>query len=428
MPSNQDAHPNYSGAKKVRVGFHVAGYLARTLGDKITGGKVSELIQKSSDRRRGYTRIPSDGQSTFDVGGQQVQLPNNFMGDKLPPGKTLQTLQNEVQDKITRGERLLHQIENGTAPQQCSLQNMTDVMTYLQARAQSQHGNYHEGSMSIPDPGNRIKNFLDTCPDAYQRKSSHIGEFQNQANAMGTHRGIDAYGRTRNPNEMLPNNMKTVMYGTMEQSQDMKMGEQRLWMKMEPHGAWAFSPKVNDPNGPKRSANAHDGKAAVGHSLSFLETRGQGSKEGSRKERIPDDIKAAWQSLQKDARQDLKNTGTDPSDDLSKMLRKGEGLQTARGVRFINSYLEDMKNSPELSPEVREKAAYMQHNMQRRFPQDTMDVRIGNEVILKDTDLRPRNENDIPAPNQNLQQGQGIGALGNQAANIGRQRANARTL
>ena len=121
--------------------------------------------------------------------------------------------------------------------------------------------------MSIPDPDNKIKNFLDTSPDAYQRASSHISEFQNDPNAVGTHRGIDAYGRTKNTNEMLPNNMKTVMYGTMQQSEKLRMGENRLWLKMEPHGAWAFSPKVRDPNGPQRAANAHDGKAAVGHTL-----------------------------------------------------------------------------------------------------------------------------------------------------------------
>ena len=413
MPSNQDAHPDYAGLKKVRTGFHVAGYLVRTLANKITGNKVGDFAQKTKDNSRGYTQIPSNGNATFDVGGQQVQLPNQFMGSKLPPGKSLQMLQNEVQEKITNGERLLHQIENGNAPQVCSLKDMTDVMTYLQAKAQSGHGNFHEGSMSIPDPGNRIKNFLDTCPDAYQRKSSHVGEFQNQANAEGTHRGIDAYGRTRNTDEMLPNNMKTVMYGTLSQSQAMKMNEQRLWMKMEPHGAWAFSPKVNDPNGPRRSANAHDGKAAVGHSLSFLETRGQGSKQGTRKERIPDDIKDAWKELQKEARQEVR--GNQVSNELSDMIRKGEGLQTARGVRFIDSYLDHMKNSNELSPDLRAKADYMQKAIRGRFPADTLDSRIGNEVILKDTDLRPRNLQDIPAPQQNV--AQGIGGFGQQVAN-----------
>jgi hypothetical protein len=425
MPaSNTDANPGYAGLKNVRAGFHVAGYTARTLGtvlaNKLSGGLFGKLTSKIDDKARGYTRISKNDNVTFDIGGQQVQLPAKFMGEKLPPGKSLQALQTEVQAKITEGERLLHQIENGTAPQQCSLKNMTDLMTYMQARAQAQHGNFNEGSMSIPDPGNRIKAFLDTCPDAYQRKSSHISDFQNQANAQGTHRGIDAYGRTRNPDAMLPNNMKTVMYGTMSQSVGMKMPEQRLWLKMEPHGAWAFSPKVNDPNGPKRSANAHDGKAAVGHTFSFLETRGQGSKAGTRKERIPDDIKKAWGDFQKEARREL--AGQNPPQALTDMLRKGEGVKTAQGVRFLNDYLNTLKNSPQLSQATRDKAAYMQSAIKSRFPQDTMNVRIGNEVILKDTDLRPRQENQIPqhAP----QQQQGMGALGNQVARVARGRGN----
>lgn len=421
MPSNQDAHPDNARLKKVRVGFHVAGYLLRSLGNGITGGKAGQLLQKASDAYHGYTRISSDATSTFNVGGQQVQLPSRFMGEKLPPGKTLGVLEAEVQAKITEGERLLHQIENGNAPAQCSLKNMTDLMTYLQARAQAQHGNFQEGAISIPDPGNRIKNFLDTCPDAYQRKSSHIGEFQNATGGAGTHRGIDAYGRTRNPDAMLPHNMKTVMYGAMNQNaQGMRMPEDRLWMKMEPHGAWAFSPKVNDPNGPKRAANVHDGKAAVGHSLSFLETRGQGSKQGTRKERIPDDIKAAWIQLQQDARNDLQ--GKNPSQQLTDMVRKGEGLQTARGVRFINEYLETMKTSPDLSPAVQEKAKYMQNILKGRFPEETLNARIGNEVILTGTDLRPRTEQEIPLPPLRQNQARRMGDFGEQTAAVARNR------
>jgi len=418
MPSNEDAHPENPRLKKVRVGFHVAGYLGRTIGSGLTLGLVSKGIQRASDAIRGYKRISSEGTVKLNVGGEEAELPKTFLGKKIPPGKTLESLTSEMQDKLNRGERLLNEIEEGTAPKQCSSQNMTDIMAYLQARAQSQHGNFTEGSMSVPDPGNKIKNFLDTHPEAYMRKSSHIAEFQNKDTGEGVHRGIDVYGRTKNMDESLPNNRKALMYGSMNTDVGMKMPEDRLWIKMEPHGAWAFGPNVNDPNGPKRSANAHDGKAAVGHSLSFLETIGQGSAKGSRKERIPDDIKKAWKGFQKEAREELK--GKEPSDALTKMLRDGEGLQTARGVRFINSYLETMKNSPELSPEMKAKAQYMQHTLKSRFPQDTMDVRIGNEVILKTGDLRPRNKQDIPQPGHQQQQTQtqvkGIGSLGKEAA------------
>jgi hypothetical protein len=417
MPSNEDAHPEYSGLKKVRTGFHVAGYLTRTLGDKLTFGVVSKGIQRLSDAVRGYKRIPPHGTVSLNVGGQDVDLPSSFLGKKVPPGKTLESLTAEVQEKINSGERLLHDIKNDTAPQQCSQKNMTDLMMYLQARAQSQHGNFVEGSMSIPDPDNKIKIFLDTNPEAYQRKSSHIGEFQNQAGGEGTHRGIDAYGRTRNTDEMLPNGRKTLMYGTMHHDpQGMKMPENRLWMKMESHGAWAFSPKVNDPTGPKRSANSHDGKAAVGHSLSFLETLGKGSAKGSRKERIPDDIKAAWKQLQKLARKDLE--GKNPPDELTQMLRDGEGLQTARGVRFINDYLNTLQGTQALSPELRDQAKYMQNVLKSRFPQDTLNARIGNEVILKDDDLRPREKSKIHGPVLNQRRGATVEGLGERGAEV----------
>ncbi len=424
MPSNQDASPANSGLKKVRVGFHVAGYSLRTVGNLLTLNQGGRLLSSISDAVRGYKRIPSDDKTTFNVAGKSVEFPSSFMGNKIPPGKTKGELVREVQNKINAGERLLSQIEKGTAKTPCSLENMTDLMTYLQARGQAEHGHHSEGSMSIPDPDNKIKNFLDSNPDAYQRKSSHIGEFQNDQDAMGTQRGIDAYGRTKNPKEMLPNNMKTVMYGTMKQSDTLKMNENRLWLKMEPHGAWAFSPKVNDPNGPKRSANAHDGKAAVGHTFSFLETRGQGSKAGTRKERIPSDIAKEWKAIQKVAREELKSK-TGVSKEMDSMLREGEGLQTARGVRFISSYMEELQKSPQLSDKTKEKIGKLQERFAKEFPQDTLDVRIGNEVILKTSDLRPRSEDLIPPPIpiKPPQVSTGIGSLGHEAASIGKSRA-----
>ena len=398
MPSsNPDANTSHGGLKKVRVGFHATGYTLRTLGNLLTLNQGGKLIERISDFAQGYKRISSSDKTTFNVAGKQVEFPSKFMGDKIPPGKTKEQLKREVQNKINDGERLLHAIESGTAQTPCTLKNMTDLMTYLQARAQSEHGHHSEGSMSIPDPDNKIKNVLDTSPDAYQRASSHISEFQNDPNAVGTHRGIDAYGRTKNTNDMLPNNMKTVMYGTMQQSEKLRMGENRLWLKMEPHGAWAFSPKVRDPNGPQRAANAHDGKAAVGHTFSFIETRGQGSKEGTRKERIPSDIAKEWKAIQKLAREELKGRDN-PYPGLNKMIRDGEGLQNARGVRFINTYMGAMKNSGMFSDKVTDKIGDLQEKFAQKFPQDTMNVRIGNEVILKPTDLRPRTADRIPPP------------------------------
>src|SRR4051812_15766220 len=132
MPSNEDDHPQYAGLKKVRTGFHVAGYLTRKLASGLTLGLVSKGIQRASDAIRGYKYIPKNESTTFNVGGKDVELPKSFMGKKIPPGKTFDSLKQEVQDKFNRGERLLHEIENGTAPKQCSQQNMTDVMAYLQ--------------------------------------------------------------------------------------------------------------------------------------------------------------------------------------------------------------------------------------------------------------------------------------------------------
>jgi hypothetical protein len=412
MPrSNPSSNTDYTTLKKVRTGFHVAGYAVpmalRALGDKISGGYLSKGIQKLGDFVKGYTRLSSNRTVELEVAGQKVNFPETFLGKKLQPGQTLENLRLDMQDKLNAGEKLLHQIENGNAPTPCGQKEMTDLMCFLQAQSQAVTGHYVEGSMHIDDPDNKIKDYLDTNAQSYTRGSSHIGEFQHDPNSLGTHRGIDAYGRTRNPDEMLPNNRKTVMYGTMDKNTPgLKMDENRLWLKMEPYGAWAFSPRVNDPNGPQRSSNSHDGKAAVGHSLSFLETRGQGSAAGSRKERIPDDIKDEWKAIQRLARQELANQN--PSQAVSNMVRDGEGLQTARGVRFLNDYSGQLKDEAQLSQGLRDRIKNFQDDLQQRYPDD-IDLRIGNESILKRQHLRPRNEEDIPGPRVVQQQQQQVG-------------------
>jgi hypothetical protein len=103
MPSNVDAHPENPGLKKARTGFHVAGYLARKIGSGLTLGLVSKGIQRAADAIRGYKYIPKNETTTFNVGGQDVELPKSFMGKKIPPGKTFESLKKEVQDKIHRG-------------------------------------------------------------------------------------------------------------------------------------------------------------------------------------------------------------------------------------------------------------------------------------------------------------------------------------
>ena len=68
--------------------------------------------------------------------------------------------------KIQNGHQLVEQLQKGEVPsdRKCSTEDLSNIMYYLQACADAKAGKAKANAVSVPDPGNRIRAFLDTCP------------------------------------------------------------------------------------------------------------------------------------------------------------------------------------------------------------------------------------------------------------------------
>jgi hypothetical protein len=111
----------------------------------------------------------------------------------------------------------------------------------------------------------------------------------------------------------------------------------------------------------------------LGHACSFIATRGQGSAEGSRKERVPDSVKSAYKRLLESAPE-----GTA----LGDKLREHDPLNTGSGLRVMTRNLNAaVAANMDLTAVEGEKRAF-DDAINAMRDSSHMDVRIGNEVIF----------------------------------------------
>jgi hypothetical protein len=328
---------------------------------------------------------------------ETVELNSSILPKRMPKSMTIEQLTAKIQNKINSGYELLQAIHSDSLNgSHCTVEDMTNIMFFLQAKGEAKVGNFSQGSFSIPDPDNKIRDFLDTCKQAYQRTSSHVNDFQKMAG--GKHRGIDAYGSNKHSDTLLPHGMKTLLYGTMTQNEEMQMPANRLWLKIESHGAWLTSPKGSrDVPGPGRTMNRHDTMAMAGHSVSFLETRGKGSLAGSFKERIPSSVKNDYRAM-------LELAPTEIQDILNKNNPTGKAMGIRVMVRNVENALEQV---PLDKPELSKSMMNFLDTIHRNY--SDLDIRIGNEVILSDSELHSDSSgisstgNDVQPDNDSLE-------------------------
>ena len=327
------------------------------------------LGKKIGDAYAGRTAAPkADFKLTDPASGKEITAKSSMGPSKVPKGTTTEQIARDLQAKVNAGHDLMQRVSAGTHKAPCTVEDMTNIMFALQVRGEAQKGSFKDGAFNISDPGQNIRRFLDGCPQSYQRESSHIGAFQKMG--AGKHRGIDAYGNGDKMSEMLPHGMKTLLYGSIPQSDKLKMPEDRLYLKIESHGAWLTKPKGGrDAEGPSRTGNHHDIGAILGHSLSFIATRGQGSAGGTFKERIPDSVKNEFKAIMKQAPEDLRAT-----------LGDSGPLETAGGLRIMHDNAVKARASmPDKTP-LRDRLDTFIADLNKNF--DRLDVRIGNEVII----------------------------------------------
>lgn len=343
---------------------------------------ISEGIKAGIDRaieNYGTKNTPKTPiEVTLPGTGEKVTVDRSMLPRRIPKDMTPGELQQKIQEKVTAGHQLVQQLTNDAyTGGRCTVKDMTNIMFFLQLKAEAgpARGHFMEGAFTLSDPGQRIRSFLDSCPKSYQRESSHISAFQKMTG--GRHRGLDAGGDGKNFDELLPNGMKTLLYGTIQKNDGLKMPEDRLYLKIESHGAWLTRPKGGgDAGGPHRTGNIHDVGAILGHSLSFVSTRGKGSAAGTFKERIPDLAKNPFNEIVKNAPEHLKKT-----------LLEGDPTSSSAGIRIMLANLDQVRGEidPDTHPECWKAMKTFDDNVQRLYPRP--ELRVGNEIIFTQEDF-----------------------------------------
>ncbi len=361
------------------VGVGVTSVLRAVLAVGTLG--ISEGIRALASHIVESKGTQSLGKTTFDVtvpgSPDPLEVGKGFLPSRVPKGMTTGQLQKQVQEKINKGHELVSSLLDGTMEpgHACTKEDVSNIMFYVQARGENmvKHG-FRDGACTLPDPGQRIRKFLDTCPQSYQRDSSHITAFQFLPGAG--HRGIDSYGSGKNFDTLLPHGMKTLLFGSIprHEAPPLKMPEERLYLKLETHGAWLTKPRSgDDQSGPHRTGNHHDIGAFLGHSLSFIITRFQKAGEGTCKERIPTDLSRKYESLIKSL-----------PGNLQAILRQDAPLSTAGGVRIMADNLRTALRLADNNMD-RKKIKTLHDQIFDRYPDAP--VRFGNEALLKTEDI-----------------------------------------
>jgi len=345
----------------------------------------------------GYNKIKA--QKKDDQAGFQVTVPRlaggatdlNFDGKILPSsarrGMTTEQLQNEVQEKINAGHDLLLKIKAEEHNLPATKKDISDIMFYMQAKGELTTGKSTEScAYNIPDPGCKIRKFLDSCPDTYQRASTHLKDFQKLDG--GKHRGIDlTAGGRQSLDEFLPFGKETLMFGSLRNDNNDKnlgMPDDRLFLKMEWAGCPLKGPSSGyDKDGPRRASKFHDIGIFVDHAGTTIASKLGIHKGPSQKERVPKDITKAYIDLQKIDELNVGLSENKPIVQKGLIFKKLDANKSA-GIRIMyrNAIKErdrtDRDNN--LNPITAQLLDDFIEELEENYTH--LKVRIGNEVIF----------------------------------------------
>ncbi|MDE2583050.1 MAG: hypothetical protein KGL52_15555 [Rhodospirillales bacterium] len=172
-------------------------------------------------------------------------FPNDIPGfDKLDPNAKEKMLQ-EVAKKISNGKRILQDILEKDLDKldDPTPKDVTDFIWLLKSKAQETIGEpYERGAMTIPDKGNKIRAYLDRCPEVYGRRSTHFREQQSKKGQQP--RGMDFYeGVDRDTNQvadtdlLLPGGMCALLFQQLTMPGGKSEDKERLYIKLETESA-----------------------------------------------------------------------------------------------------------------------------------------------------------------------------------------------
>jgi hypothetical protein len=264
--------------------------------------------------------------------------------------------------------------------------------------------------MTIPDPGNRIRSYLDRMqtdagqPDLYTRRSTHlpeqqVGDFksnkkspaaqeylaQHQPRGSDFYEGVPSEGVIGDPDLLLPSGMRTFLYQQVKAAS----GRSRLYIKMETEGARA------DPGTPRYSGGVQsrprewaDYGHTISHSFNLVKKVVAGGQAKNHdlpqlREDVPKPVqKLLTKILSKSKEKDRR---------IYEIMRQGSGI----GNLYQNMSSIDNQNI-DVHPEIKELLVELDFAIKTtefRGEKDLLE-RFGEEVVLMGSHLKGRLPSD----------------------------------
>jgi len=334
-----------------------------------------------------------------------IPMPDNWTGPpiKLHPSslpgleklsiEERETLCAKVGAKIVEGRKIVQDLLNSNKKVDSSPEAVANVAWYLRTASEAKLGeSWIKGSLTVPDPDHRLRDFFDQCGASYARKSSHMPEQQEREG--GVARGIDFYkGSVKEPELMLPYGMQTLLVQSVTPSS----GEDRLYVKMETEGARLSSGVARkdredeDLKGFKdRSKNKADTARTLAHGANYaVALLASHSDMGmkSTRENVPKSILQGYGSIIESA----KENGLESQ--FLECLLKGS-YQTELNVIFKNLTAADELMNNNTTPVLVDKKtaaliAMLNDEIANQFGSEIQELqsRFGEEVLMTSKDL-----------------------------------------
>jgi hypothetical protein len=320
-----------------------------------------------------------------------VQLhPQSMPGvDKISKEKRAKVVA-KVAEKMAHGKELLDTIASLDDDELDDMKepdrkDVADLMWYIKAMAEEKAGEaFAKGSMSIPDPDNKLRKYLDKCSAVYGRDSSHLKEAQTDK--LGQARGIDFYeGDLENLDLMLPYGMNTLLSQTVRS----KDGKDMLYLKMETESA-RVNPtfKKQDDTPDARDWKAEDIGRAVKHLINLLKAHEDGSLASFR-EQIPDGVGKAYANVIAAAKKNGSKEAASLLQEGYKAAKKKKYGDTVR-INAIIANFEAVKKlalAGKVDDETMGAIFECETEIVSAFGTENVTERLGGEVLLNGDDL-----------------------------------------
>ncbi len=388
-----------------------------------TCAKIARWFKEGSIRLKGDAGLPA-----------QITINHPSIGEARYSAKELKSFINtlprlerqaarenlvaHLTARIARGSEIANSVLNGSRDNvNPSLQDVSDLMLFLDAKAHATGNGFSEGAYSIEDPMGKLYQFLDRCPEKYQRASSHLQAEQNSQvdGHLNTHRGIDIPLGTNG----LPNGKKTILFAGIPEKGDVL---RHIFIKPESHGCRLGSPSAqlhragatNFPDRPVRFFS--DLKNTIGHGLSYFQAQGNKTTEllGAttvRKERISPAVIDAFNLAKAhiSAFEDEIPSIMRAKAEVLQILDKNSPTDDDKGIHtMIQNFKEAMylvKNETtsfeSLQDAIDEAILIFSHEAAPHLKEvNNLGVRIGDEVIFSAQEIQnPTTERPVPAHN-----------------------------